>query len=140
MNRNDICREELHGTMTVHHYRPQFDGSLGSSDDRGGKPEIHRVRARDIGLPKGIVSTLEIVSRVVAGALDTGKVKVREVMTPLVSIEPDEDLMNAAEIMFTKKLSCLTVVKEGIVYGVLTAQGIAERVSTVRRQSCKGRT
>ena len=79
------------------------------------------------GLPKGIVSSLEIVSRVVAGALDTSKVKVREVMMPLVTVDFEEDLMKASEIMLRRNLSWLAVVKDGIICGVVTAQGIAER-------------
>lgn len=79
------------------------------------------------GIPMGIISAMEIVSHVVARAIDASKVKVREVMTPLVSVDPDDDLMKASEIMLKSKQSRLAVVKAGIVYGVLTAQGIAER-------------
>jgi CBS domain-containing protein len=79
------------------------------------------------GVPTGVVSAIEIVSNVVANALDTGKVSVRDVMTPLVSVDPDDDVINASKVMLERKRSLLAVMRDGIVYGVVTAQGVAER-------------
>ena len=80
------------------------------------------------GLPKGVIASKDIVSKVVAPGLDTGKVKVKEVMTaPLVTIGPDEDLMKASEIMHKNNLRRLAVEKSEIIYGIITASDIAQR-------------
>jgi predicted transcriptional regulator len=80
------------------------------------------------GLPKGVIASIDIVSKVVAPGLDTGKVKVKEVMTaPLVTIGPDDDLMKASEIMHKNNLRRLVVEKSGIIYGIITASDIAQR-------------
>ncbi len=79
------------------------------------------------GVPAGVVSAIEIVSNVVANALDTGTVSVRDVMTPLVSVDPDDDVIEASKVMQERKRSLLAVMRDGIVYGVVTAQGVAER-------------
>ncbi len=79
------------------------------------------------GVPAGVVSSLEIVSNVVAGALDAGTMKVRDVMAPLVSVDPDDDVIKASSVMQERKRSLIAVMRDGIVYGVVTAQGVAEK-------------
>lgn len=79
------------------------------------------------GMPAGVVSAVEIVSNVVAEALDSGTVRVRDVMVPLVSIDPDDDVIKASEVMQERKRGLLAVMRDGVVYGVVTAQGVAER-------------
>jgi len=75
-----------------------------------------------------VIASIDIVSKVVAPGLDTGKVKVKEVMTaPLVTIGPDDDLMKASEIMHKNNLRRLVVEKSGIIYGIITASDIAQR-------------
>ena len=78
------------------------------------------------GVPAGVISAVEIVSSVVAGALDSGTVKVRDVMVPLVSVDPDDDVIKASEVMQERKRGLLAVMRDGIVYGVVMAQGVAE--------------
>ena len=46
--------------------------------------------------------------------------------TPLVSIDPDEELTKAAEIMKAKNVRKLPVVKDGIIYGIITARDITD--------------
>lgn len=90
------------------------------------------------GLPKGVIASIDIVSKVVAPGLDTGKVKVKEVMTaPLVTIGPDDDLMKASEIMHKNNLRLLAVEKSGIIYGIITASDIAQRCGEYVQKSVR---
>lgn len=78
------------------------------------------------GQPTGIVTVRDIVNKVVAHELDPSKVSVGEIMSsPLISIDPDEDLLKASEVMQEHNIRQLPVVKEGIIYGVLTSDDIA---------------
>ncbi len=80
------------------------------------------------GRPKGIVTDEDFVRKVIAQGLDPNKVKVVEIMSsPLITIDPDEDLLKASEIMHKKGVRRLPVVKDGIIYGVITANDIAQR-------------
>lgn len=90
------------------------------------------------GLPKGVIASIDIVSKVVAPGLDTGKVKVKEVMiAPLVTIGPDDDLMKASEIMHKNNLRRLAVEKSGIIYGIITASDIAQRCGEYVQKSVR---
>ena len=78
------------------------------------------------GLPKGLISNIDIVSAF-AKARDAAEVRVADAMSPLVTMDPDGDLMEASGIMASRNMGCVAVAKGGIVYGLLTARGIATR-------------
>jgi len=80
------------------------------------------------GQPAGIVTEHDFVDKVIADELNPAKVSVEEIMSsPLITIDPDEDLVKASEIMKMNKIRRLPVVKEGIMYGVLTSRDISQR-------------
>ena len=82
----------------------------------------------DKGVPKGVVTSIDIVIKVVAEGRSPEEVKVLEVMTsPLITIDPDEDLLKASELMQKNNVRRLVVEKNGIIYGVLTSSDIARR-------------
>jgi len=79
------------------------------------------------GIPKGFVSAANIVSKVIAAGSDPVNIRVRDVMTTSCStISPDDDLMQASEII-RGGATLLLVVKNGIFYGVVTPTTIALR-------------
>ncbi|MDQ1278898.1 MAG: hypothetical protein QG670_158 [Thermoproteota archaeon] len=89
-------------------------------------------------IPVGIVTDRDFVKKVLAKDLDPKKVYVSEVMTsPLVTIDPDDDLTKASEIMQKNNVHRLPVVKDGIIYGVLTAVDITFRFIDYVNQSTK---
>lgn len=80
--------------------------------------------------PAGIVTEHDFVNKVIADELIPLKVSVREIMSsPLITIDPDEDLSKASEIMKVKNIRRLPVVREGIIYGVITVRDISQRFS-----------
>ncbi len=80
----------------------------------------------EAGKPVGIITENDIVNKVVAKTLDPATTKVNQVMSsPLITIDPDIDLLEASEFMRKRGIRKLIVAREEIVYGVITASDIA---------------
>jgi len=78
------------------------------------------------GKPFGIVTERDVTWKVAGEGLDPKNVKVFEVMsTPLVTVDPDADLLEAAKVMKEHKIRRLAVVRENVLHGVLTAADVS---------------
>lgn len=83
------------------------------------------------GKPLGIVTERDVTWKVAAKGLDPKSVKVVEIMSkPVITIDPDADLAEAAKIMKKHKIRRLAVVKEGVLHGVLTAADIGRNLES----------
>ena len=79
------------------------------------------------GRPVGIITERDIVNRALAKDLDPSKFTVSEIMSsPLISVDPDDDLLKASELMQEKKVRKLVVMRDEIAYGIITADDIAQ--------------
>jgi predicted transcriptional regulator len=80
------------------------------------------------GIPRGFVSAADIVSKVIAVGSDPASVRVKDIMTtPCLTIDPDDDLMDASEMIRGGDSRLLVVIKNGVTYGVVTPTSIALR-------------
>lgn len=78
------------------------------------------------GKPFGMVTDRDVTWKVAGRGLDPKNVKVAEIMsTPLITIDADADLSEAAKMMKKHKIWRLAVTKEDMLQGVLTAANIA---------------
>jgi len=78
------------------------------------------------GQPCGIVTERDFVQKVIASESDPKKVPISQIMSsPLITVDPDEDLLKASETMRKNNVRRLPVVRESIIYGVVTARDIA---------------
>jgi CBS domain-containing protein len=78
------------------------------------------------GRPSGIVTEHDFVQKVLALELDPKNIPINQIMSsPLISVGPDEDLLTASQLMRERNVRRLPVVKDGIIYGIITAQDIA---------------
>ncbi len=78
------------------------------------------------GKPFGMVTDRDVTWKVAGRGLDPKNVKVTEIMsTPLITIDADADLSEAAKMMKKHKIWRLAVTKEDTLQGVLTAANIA---------------
>lgn len=78
------------------------------------------------GQPAGIVTEHDFVDKIVVEGQNPTKVTVVKIMSsPLITIDPDEDLIKASEIMHEHNIRRLPVVKDGIIYGAITAKDIS---------------
>ena len=83
------------------------------------------------GKPYGIVTDRDIAWKIAAKGLDPKAVKVGEIMsTPLITIDADADLIEAAKIMKKHKIWRLAVTKNDKLQGVLTAADIASNLES----------
>ena len=81
------------------------------------------------GTPIGMITERDVTWNVAGAGLDPNKTKVSEIMsTPLVTIDPDADLIDAAKLMQKNKIRKLAVSKKKILYGVLSAADIARNL------------
>lgn len=83
------------------------------------------------GRPFGIVTERDVTWKVAGNGLDPNKVKVAEIMSkPLIVIDPDADLIEAAKIMKQHKIRRLAVVREGNLRGIVTAADVSRNLET----------
>jgi len=79
----------------------------------------------------GIVTERDLVSKVMADALDPKKVLVRDIMsTPLITIAPEASLTGASELMAQYRIRRLVVVdRTGTLTGIVTTGDIARSLA-----------
>jgi CBS domain-containing protein len=81
------------------------------------------------GKPKGIVTEKDLVNKVIVGGLDPTKTSVSEIMsTPLITVDPEDDLLKASQVMKEKNVRKLIVIRDEIIYGIITAKIISQNV------------
>ena len=79
------------------------------------------------GKPQGILTERDIINKVLSKELNPKKTIVIDVMSsPLVTIDPDEDLSKAAQIMSENNVRKLVAIKDNIIYGIITSKGISQ--------------
>ena len=77
------------------------------------------------GKAQGILTERDILKRIVAEDKNSRKTKVREIMSsPLVTIEPQTNLEEAARLMFENKIKNLPVAHESQLVGLINLQDI----------------
>lgn len=83
------------------------------------------------GRPLGIVTERDLVSKVMAEAIEAEKVLVRDIMsTPLITISPDALLKEAADLMAQYRIRRLVVVDgSGALVGIVTTGDIARTMA-----------
>lgn len=90
------------------------------------------------GKPLGIVTEWDLVSKVLAAEKDPKKLSLRQVAsTPLITVDPDKDLIEASELMQKNGVKRLPVVKGGVIYGVITSTNIAQKCGEYVNKSVK---
>jgi CBS domain-containing protein len=90
------------------------------------------------GKPTGIVTERDIIHKVIAKQLVPDTITAASIMsTPLVTITPDADFFTAPELMREHDISQLVVVKDDILYGVITAKAVAAQCNTYINQTVR---
>jgi len=75
--------------------------------------------------PIGILTERDLLMKVVSEDLKPSTVRVGKIMSgPLVTIDPDADIVEAAKIMASNKIRRLPVVKNGRLIGIITSSDI----------------
>jgi CBS domain-containing protein len=75
--------------------------------------------------PVGIITSKNILSRVVESRLDASMVRAKDIMSsPLITIEPDTSVEDAAKFMAQKKIKQLVVMDKEKIHGILSTSDI----------------
>lgn len=86
---------------------------------------MRHVIVADKGVPVGVLSDGDIITRVLAKGKDVAKVSVRAVMSkPVLTIGPQKDVEDAARLMTKKGIFSLPVVSRGRLVGIITEKDI----------------
>jgi CBS domain-containing protein len=77
--------------------------------------------------PIGIITERDIVRRVVSAGKDPNKVSALEIMSkPVISVDPEMSIHNAAITMTKYKIRRLPVVRDTMLHGIITAGDMAK--------------
>jgi CBS domain-containing membrane protein len=103
----------------------------------------HVLVVDDEGALAGLVSDRDLLSRALPSEVDLplttrrdllGRLKVREVMTADVeTIDVDDPVDAAAQLMLERKYGCLPVLEEGLLAGILTEADFVRYVADGRQ-------
>ncbi len=75
--------------------------------------------------PVGILTERDLLMKVVSRDIKPSKIRVGKIMSePIITTEPDADVVDAARIMIRNKIRRLPVVERGKLTGILTASDI----------------
>lgn len=90
------------------------------------KFEIGCLIATKDGKAVGILTERDMLKRIISQAKSPRRVKVSSVMSkPIIVVEPEMDLEEAAKLMFRMKIKKLPVVKNGQLKGLVTLTDLA---------------
>jgi CBS domain-containing protein len=88
--------------------------------------EIGCLIVTDNGKAVGIITERDLLKRVISQAKNSRRTKVSVVMSrPIIVVEPDMDLEEAAKLMFKLKIKKLPVVDNGQLKGLVTLSDLA---------------
>lgn len=93
------------------------------------------------GLPFGIVTEMDLVDKIVAGASDPSKVTVAEMMTaPLVTIDASAPLIDAARRMVEKRVKRLIVTEHDKIIGIVSQTDLVQSMTDFQKLAKMGMT
>jgi len=77
------------------------------------------------GKPLGIITDMDIIKRVIAKNLNPNDVKAKDIMSqPLITVDPDTDITDAAKLMSHYHVKRLGVMYKGKLVGVVSSRDV----------------
>jgi CBS domain-containing protein len=103
------------------------DDSVHDAVVKMNKFDVGSVIVTNNSRPVGIITSKNILNRVVEPRLDAGTVRAKDIMSsPIITIEPDASLEDAAKLMAKKKIKKLAVMDRDKILGVLSTSDIVK--------------
>jgi CBS domain-containing protein len=101
------------------------DDSVHDAVVKMNKFDVGSVIVTNSNRPVGIITSKNILSRVVEPRLDASTIRAKDIMSsPLITIEPDASLEEAAKIMAQKRIKKLAVMDKDKILGILSTSDI----------------
>ncbi|HIQ30213.1 MAG TPA: CBS domain-containing protein [Candidatus Caldiarchaeum subterraneum] len=77
--------------------------------------------------PVGIVTERDFLKKIIAKDLKPSEIKIKDIMSsPLITIDVDTSIAEAADLMTRKKIRRLAITEKGKIYGIVTQRDIVE--------------
>jgi CBS domain-containing protein len=77
--------------------------------------------------PVGIITSKNILSRVVESRLDAGTIRAKDIMSaPLITVESDTSIEDAAKLMAQKKIKQLVIMDREKIHGILSTSDLVK--------------
>ncbi|PIN68907.1 hypothetical protein COV93_07585 [Candidatus Woesearchaeota archaeon CG11_big_fil_rev_8_21_14_0_20_43_8] len=109
------------GIMTRSVETFKINASLYKAIEKMGRKGISCVLITDDGRPVGVLTERDVIRKVILKNLDPHSSSVNDVMsTPVLSIGPDTDIINAGNIMRKNKIRRLAIVDNEKLIGLIT--------------------
>jgi CBS domain-containing protein len=101
------------------------DDSVHDAVVKMNKFDVGSVIVTNNNRPVGIITSKNILSRVVEPRLDAGTVRAKDIMSsPIITIEPDSSVEDAAKLMAKKRIKKLAVMDKNKILGILSTSDI----------------
>lgn len=101
------------------------DDSVHDAVVKMNKFDVGSVIVTNNNRPVGIITSKNILSRVVEPRLDAGTVNAKDIMSsPIITIEPDASVEDAAKLMAQKRIKKLAVMDKNKILGILSTSDI----------------
>ncbi|MDI9643754.1 MAG: CBS domain-containing protein [Candidatus Verstraetearchaeota archaeon] len=89
----------------------------------------------DNGNPVGMLTERDIITRCIASGCDPAKKKIGEIMSsPVISVEPETTVVDAARLMVSKMIRRLPVTEGNKLVGIITSYDLIKEVSKGKRK------
>lgn len=107
-------------------YSISSERSVSDAAEEMAKREVGSLLVDRHGSYVGVISEREIIRKVVAVGVDPTSVTVGSVMTALLTVEADQTVIGANDLMKIKKVRHLAVTRKGEVIGVLSVRDLLQ--------------
>ncbi|MCX8154197.1 MAG: CBS domain-containing protein, partial [Candidatus Bathyarchaeota archaeon] len=85
--------------------------------------------------PIGIVTERDIIVKCLAKELNPREVKAKDIMSsPVISIEPDVEMLEAAKVMVSRMIRRLPVVENNKLVGIITTSDMIKEAAKGKRK------
>ena len=91
------------------------------------KFDVGSVIVTNSNRPVGIITSKNILNRIVEPRLDAGTVRAKDIMSsPLITIEPDAPIEDAAKLMAQKRIKKIAVMDKDKIIGIVSTSDIVK--------------
>ncbi|MBC7113548.1 MAG: CBS domain-containing protein [Candidatus Methanomethyliales bacterium] len=85
--------------------------------------------------PIGIVTERDIITKCLAKEMNPREVKAKDIMSsPVITIEPDAEMLEAAKVMVSRMIRRLPVVENNKLVGIITTSDMIRETSKGKRK------
>ncbi len=75
----------------------------------------------------GIITSKNILRRIVESRLDASTIRAKDIMSsPLITIEPDASIEDAAKLMVQKKIKKIAIIEKDKILGIISTSDIVK--------------